>query len=473
MMQQEAFLTALAAIVGPRGCVAPGDTEPYVQDWRGLYRGKALAVVKPGNTAEVAALLRLCSDARIAVVPQGGNTGMVGGSVPRGEGSEVVINLSRLNRIRSIDALDMTMTLEAGVTLKAAQEAAAAQNCKLPVSISSEGTAQIGGIIATNAGGNNTIRYGNTRDLLLGLEVVLPDGQVWNGLRRLRKDNAGYCLRQLIAGSEGTLGIITAATFQLTPAPLALAAALCALPSAEAALGLFDLFRRHDAAAVQAFEYMSAAGMNLVLHNIPDTRLPIASGAQHYVLVELASAREEEQLPAMIENVLEKAFARGIVQDAAIAQSEQQRQALWRLREEQSEAQRLAGPSIKNDVSVPLSRIPALLAEGTAASEAVLPGVRVVPFGHIGDGNIHFNVLAPVGMSAAEFAAHSPALTAAVIDVVEVLEGSFAAEHGVGQLKVDLLAARRSPVELGLMRKIRNAIDPYNLLNPGRVFAAE
>jgi FAD/FMN-containing dehydrogenase len=465
-----ALLAALAAALGPGGMLtAPADTAPYATDWRGLYHGRTEAVLRPATTEAVAACVRLSAAARVPLVPQGGNTSMVGGAVPAEDGSELVLSLARLSRIRAFDPLDLTLTIEAGVTLKAAQDAAAAQGCLLPLSIASEGTAEIGGVLATNAGGNNTLRYGNARERVLGLEVVLADGQVWDGLRRLRKDNTGYCLRQLFIGSEGTLGIITAAVLRLEPAPAERIAAFVSLPSPAAALALLGRLRRHDAAALVAFEYLSEAGIALVLANIPGTRLPLAAPAPHYVLLELAASRPESHLSAGLESVLAAAIEAGEATDAAISASESQRLALWKLREEHSEAQRLAGASVKNDVSVPVPSIPEFLARAAAAVAAVMPGVRVVPFGHLGDGNIHFNFLQPEGMAAATFLAAGETLMEAVNEVVRALGGSFSAEHGIGRLKPAMLAAWRAGPELALMQKIKAALDPAGLLNPGKV----
>ncbi|CAH2599117.1 FAD-binding oxidoreductase [Rhodovastum atsumiense] len=466
----ERFLTELAAIVGPRGLLTdPTDIAPYAEDWRRLYRGHPPAVVRPATTQEVAEVVRACAAAGVGIVPQGGNTSMVGGAVPAEDGSEIVLALARLNRILEIDPVDMTLTLQAGVTLKAAQEAAAAKGCLLPLSIASEGTAQIGGVLATNAGGNNTIRYGNARDLVLGLEVVLPDGEVWEGLRRLRKDNTGYCLRQLFVGAEGTLGIITAAVLKLAPLPREVEVALCALPSAEAALDLFSRFQAQDPAALQAFEYMSGSGMDLVLAHIPGSALPLVTPADHYVLVELASPRVGAGLRPALEEVLGAALEEGVVLDAAIAASGAQRAAIWKLREEHSEAQKRAGASVKNDVSVPVSRVPALLHRAAEACEALLPGIRIVPFGHLGDGNIHFNLVQPEGMDPAAFLARDQDLMAAVGAVVRDLGGSFSAEHGVGRLKPAMLPGWRGGAELETMRRIKQALDPHGIMNPGKV----
>jgi FAD/FMN-containing dehydrogenase len=408
-------------------------------------------------------------EAGVAVVPQGGNTSMVGGATPAADGSELVLSLARMNRVRAIDPVDLTLTIEAGVTLKAAQDAAAEAGCLLPLSIASEGTAQVGGILATNAGGNNTVRYGNARDMVLGLEVVLPDGTVWNGLRRLRKDNTGYCLRQLFVGAEGTLGIITAAVLKLVPRPRETEVALCAVASPEAALGLFTRFQAHDPAAVQAFEYMSGGGMSFVLKHIPGANLPLAQPAEHYALVELATPRPDAGLRASLEAVLEQALADGLVTDAAIAESDAQRAAIWRLREEHSEAQKREGASVKNDVSVPVSKVPELIRRATAACEALIQGVRCVPFGHMGDGNIHFNLEQPEGADAAWFLAQDHAIMDTVNEVVRDLGGSFSAEHGVGLLKPYMMPDWRGGAELAVMQRIKHALDPRGIMNPGKV----
>ena len=394
------LLGDLHGILGPRGLLTgAGELAAAGQDWRRLFDHPPLAVVRPAHAAELAAAVQVCARRGIALVPQGGNTSMVGGGVPSGPG-QVVVSLARMNAVRLVDPVDMTLVVEAGVTLKAAQDAAAAAGCLLPLSISSEGTATIGGVLATNAGGNNTVRYGNARDLVLGLEAVLPDGALWNGLRRLRKDNTGYCLRQLLVGSEGTLGIITAAVLKLAPQSQQREVALCALPSVEAALALFALFQRHDPAALQAFEYMGGAGMDLVMRHIPGAVLPIAP-APHYALVDLATPREGDDLRGALEAVLERALEDGTVTDAAVAASDAQRLAIWKLREEHAEAQKREGASVKNDVSVPVSRVPELLRRGEAAVAALIPGVRCVAFGHIGDGNIHFNFAQPAGTDGA------------------------------------------------------------------------
>jgi FAD/FMN-containing dehydrogenase len=463
------LLDAIRATVGDRGILtAAADTAPYSEDWRRLYQGRTQAVIRPGTTEELAAVVKLCAAHNTPIVPQGGNTSMVGGAVPNEDGSELVLSTARLNRIRDLDPADMTLTIEAGVTLKAAQIAAAEQGCLLPLSISSEGTAQIGGVLAVNAGGNNTVRYGNARDLVLGLEVVLPDGTIWNGLRRLRKDNTGYCLRQLFVGSEGTLGIITAAVLKLVAQPKETAVALCGVPSPEQALTLFTRFQAHDAASISAFELMSGLGMTFVLKHIPGAILPLESPAPFYVLVELASPRPGAGLRAMLEQILEQALEDGTIQDAAIAESDAQRAAIWKLREEHSEAQKREGASVKNDVSVPVSKVPAFIRKATAACEALLPGVRVVPFGHMGDGNIHFNLEQPVGADPNWFLAQDHPIMDAVNEVVREYDGSFSAEHGIGKLKPYMMPDWRGGAELGLMQRIKTAIDPAGIMNPGK-----
>jgi FAD/FMN-containing dehydrogenase len=447
----------------------PADTDPFCEDWRRLYHGRTPAVLRPANISEVADAVRLCAEYGVPIVPQGGNTSMVGGAAVAEDGSQLILSLSRMNGVRGIDTVDMTMEIEAGVTLKAAQLAAEESDRLLPLSISSEGSAQIGGVLATNAGGNNTVRYGNARDLVLGLEVVLPDGQVWNGLRRLHKDNTGYCLRQLFVGSEGTLGIITAAVLKLFPRPREIEVALCAVASPDAALQLFQACQQHDAAAIQAFEYMSGAGMALVERFIPDAKPPLSVPAAHYVLLELATPREGAGLRAALEELLGAALENGVITDAVIAESGAQRAAIWKLREEHSEAQKRAGASVKNDISVPVSRVPELIRRAAEACERLVPGIRCAPFGHLGDGNIHFNLVQPDGGDSAAFLARDHELMDAVNEIVRDLDGSFSAEHGIGRLKPYMMPDWRGGAELELMRRIKTALDPAGLLNPGKM----
>ncbi len=464
------LLDRIRAVVGDRGMLTdPSDTAPYTEDWRKLYKGQTRAVIRPANTQELAAVVRLCAEAGTPIVPQGGNTSMVGGAVPAEDGSELILSTARMTRIREIDPVDLTMTIEAGVTLKAAQNAAQEAGCLLPLSISSEGSAQIGGVLAVNAGGNNTVRYGNARDLVLGLEVVLADGTIWNGLRRLRKDNTGYCLRQLFVGAEGTLGIITTAVLKLAPKPREVAVALCAVPDADAALALFARVQAHDAASISAFELMSGLGTAFVLKHIPNAVLPLQKPAPFYTLVELATPRPNAGLRESLETVLAQAMEDGIVTDATIAESEAQRATIWRLREEHSEAQKREGASVKNDVSVPVSKVPAFIRRATEACEALMPGIRAVPFGHMGDGNIHFNLEQPVDADPAWFLAQDHAIMDAVNDVVRAFDGSFSAEHGIGKLKPYMMPDWRGGAELALMQRIKAALDPQGIMNPGKV----
>ena len=470
-MNADVLLTALTELLGPRGILTnPKDTESYDTDWREIFHGKSLAVIRPANTEEVAKAVYLCAKHNVAIVPQGGNTSLVGGATPSADGSQIVLNLSRLKQIRSIDPIDRTMIIESGVTLEEAQNAAKQAGLYLPIVISSQGSAQIGGIIATNAGGNNTLRYGNTREFVLGLEIVTADGHILHNLRRLRKDNTGYALRQLFIGSEGTLGIITAAVLQLHPQPHSIEVAFCALPDLDKALELLNLFHNHNPAALQAFEFISQTGMDLVCSQFDDIQFPLENKGSVYILVELALPDKGNGLRQLLESVLEQAFEKEIVIDAIIAESETQQQKLWRLREEQSESQKRAGANIKNDVSVPISHIPELIKRATSACERICPGIRVAPFGHLGDGNIHLNLVQPLDGDPTAFMAQDHELMDAVSQVVFDLEGSFSAEHGVGQLKNYMMTSWRGGTELELMRKIKQALDPKNILNPGKIF---
>ena len=467
---QPGLLDRLAAILGPRGLLTdPNDIAPHLADWRALYRGASLAVARPASTEEVAAVVRLCAETRTPIVPQGGNTSMVGGATPDESGRSIVLSLSRMNRIRAVDTLDMTMTAEAGLVLKAAQDAAAEAGCLFPLSLGAEGTATIGGVLSTNAGGNTTVRYGNARELMLGLEAVLPDGSIWNGLRRLRKDNTGYALRHLLVGAEGTLGIVTAAVLRLFPRPHDAAVAFCAVADEDAALALFRRFSDRDESAVRAFEYMSGTGVDLAARHIEGVTLPLAERADHYVLVDLASPRPDAGLRGLAESVLEAAFEAGEVLDATIADSEAAAHKLWRIREEHPEAQKREGASVKNDVSVPVSKVPEMIRRCSAALVDLIPGSRPVPFGHIGDGNIHMNLEQPPGMDEAAFLARSHDIMDCVNAIVREMDGSFSAEHGIGRLKTDMMEEWRGGAELGAMRAIKAALDPLGIMNPGKV----
>ncbi|WP_439550932.1 FAD-binding oxidoreductase [Falsiroseomonas sp.] len=464
------LLDRLHALLGPRGLLTdPADIAPHLSDWRALYQGRALAVARPADTAEVAAVVRLAHETGTPITVQGGNTSMVGGAVPDESGRHLVLSLTRLNRIRDCDPVDMTMTAEAGVVLKTAQNAAQDAGCLFPLSLGAEGTATIGGVLSTNAGGNTTVRYGNARDLMLGLEVVLPDGQVWNGLRRLRKDNTGYALRHLFVGAEGTLGIVTAAVLRMFPRPRDTALALCAVADEDAALGLFRRFRDRDDSAVRAFEYMSGTGVDFCVRHIEGIAQPLSDRAAHYVLVDLASPRPDAGLRDMAEAVLAEAMEEGIVLDAVLAESEAQAQKLWRIREEHPEAQKREGASVKNDVSVPVSKVPEMIRRCSAALVELIPGSRPVPFGHIGDGNIHMNLEQPPGMDPAAFLARSHDIMDCVNAIVRDLDGSFSAEHGIGRLKTDMMEEWRGGAELDAMRRIKAALDPAGLMNPGKV----
>ncbi len=466
----EALLSQLQALLGPKGLLtAPADLAPHLADWRALYQGRTPAIIRPADTAELAAAVKLCAAAGVPLVPQGGNTSMVGGATPDESGGQFIVSLQRLNRVRDIDPLDMTMTAEAGVVLKAAQDVAAEAGCLFPLSLGAEGSATIGGVLSTNAGGNTTVRYGNARELMLGLEVVLPDGQVWNGLRRLRKDNTGYALRHLFVGAEGTLGFITAAVLRLFPRARESAVALCAVRDEDAALALFRRCRDRDETAVRAFEYMSGTGVDFAVRHIEGVTLPFAQRADHYVLVDLASSRPDAGLRALMEAVLEEALEAGEVLDAVVAESEAQRAALWRIREEHPEAQKREGASVKNDVSVPVSKVPELIRRASEACRRLIPGIRPVPFGHLGDGNIHMNLEQPEGMDAAAFLARSHDIMDTVNEVVRDLGGSFSAEHGIGRLKTDMMEDWRGGAELALMQRIKAAVDPAGIMNPGKV----
>lgn len=462
--------SALTSIVGKQNCLFdPQEIAPYCEDWRQLHKGCTPAVVRPGCTEEVAAVVRLCAARGVAIVPQGGNTSLVDGATPGGEGNEIVLLLARMNKVRELDVVNLTLTVDAGITLQAAQEAVLAEDCLLPLSMGSEGSAQIGGVLSTNAGGNNTVRYGNARDLVLGLEVVLPDGEIWNGLRRLRKDNTGYCLRQLFVGAEGTLGIITAAVLKLVQRPRDIALAFCAVSSEQAALDLFLLCREHHHNSIQAFEYMCGAGIDLVLAHISGTRFPLAKPAGHYVLVELADYSPGAGLREKLEDVLGIAMDSGLVQDAVLAGSSAERAGLWRLREEQSEAQKRESASVKNDISVPVSKVAEFLVRARADCERRFPGIRVIPYGHIGDGNIHFNLLPASGAENSAFLQQTAAMMDSVNEAARQFDGSFSAEHGIGRVKLRMMEEWRGGAELATMRRIKTALDPLGIMNPGKV----
>ncbi len=461
----------LHAIVGERGLVlGEADSAPYETDWREQWHGRAAAVVKPASTDEVSRVVALLAAERVAMVPQGGNTSMCGGSVPDASGHQVVVNLSRMDRVREVDAANNTMTVEAGCVLAMLQEVADSHDRLFPLSLGAEGSCEIGGNLSTNAGGTGVLRYGNTRDLVMGLEVVLPDGQVWNGLRALRKDNTGYDLKHLFVGAEGTLGIITAAVLKLFPKPRSLATAFVALESPRAALSLLASLRGAVGDRVTGFELISRICIDLVLRHIPGSRDAFREPHPWYVLVELSDSTEAEALAAHLENALGAAAEAGLVRDAVIAASEAQRRALWALRENVSEAQKIDGVSIKHDVSVPVSRVPDLIERAGAELARRFPDVRVVAFGHLGDGNIHYNCGKPARDDARRFfGEESPEVNDVVYGVVRSLGGSISAEHGLGVLKAEEITHYKSALELDLMRAIKRTLDPHGLMNPGKV----
>ena len=463
------LLGRLREIAGTAHVLHQGDLSAWEVDWRKRYRGRALAVVRPGNCDEVAAVVAACAAEGAAIVAQGGNTGLVGGSVPDASGRQIVLSLARMNRVRAIDVANLTMTVEAGCVLQAAQEAAASEGLLLALSLAAEGSCTIGGNLATNAGGTQVLRYGNAREQCLGLELVTATGEIWHGLTGLRKDNTGYDLRDLIVGSEGTLGIVTAATLKLHPRPASVTTALAALPSLGACTGLLALARRRLGASLTGFEIMNTLSLGLVRRHFPALRQPLPP-APWAALLECSSSEGDSVGGAALEALLAEAADSGLVDDAALASSIEQAWAMWHLRESIPLAQTLEGANVKHDIALPISAIEGFVARTDAALARAFPGVRMVDFGHLGDGNLHYNVQGPEGEEAAAFVARAePAINALVYDAVDACGGSISAEHGIGVLKREELAARKSPVALGMMRAIKRALDPNNLLNPGRV----
>ena len=468
-MEIETALERIKSAVGPRGWLDdPAEQEPYLTEARRLWRGATRLVVRPASTAEVAAVVRICAEARLPIVPQGGNTGLVGGGVPPEDGDNIVLALGRMNRIRAIDPVNFTMTVEAGCILAQLQEAAAEIDRLFPLSLGAEGSCQIGGNLSTNAGGIAVLRYGNTRELTLGLEVVLPDGQIWDGLRGLRKDNTGYDLKQLFIGAEGTLGVITAATVKLFPKLREIETAFLGLTRVEDVMVLFARARAATADQLTAFELIPRAALDLALAHVPGTIDPLALRHSWYVLIELSSSQTESGIRGLLERLLESALEEGLVADGVIAESGAQAKELWRIREAIVEAQLYSG-SIKHDVSVPVSRVAEFIIRATAAVSERLPGIRPMAFGHVGDGNIHFNLTQPEGADTASYLARWHEFNDIVHGVVRELHGSISAEHGVGALKRDEIARYKSPVEIELMRRVKHALDPANIMNPGKV----
>jgi FAD/FMN-containing dehydrogenase len=460
----------LAAIVGPQGLITDArDVEPYLVDWRELYHGKTIAVVRPADTGQVAAIVKLCVETRTPVVPQGGNTGMCGAATPDASGLSIVLTLARMNRILEVDALNNTMTVEAGAILANIQRAALDADRFFPLSLGAEGSCQIGGNLSTNAGGVGVLRYGNTRELVLGLEVVLPDARVWNGLRALRKDNTGYDLKQLFIGAEGTLGIVTKAVLKLFPRPVATVTTFAAIRDPEAAIELLALLRKRCGDSITAFELISRTCIELLLKHIPGTRDPFAQSFVWYLLADLSDAREGSESRSAFEKALEEATEAGLVLDAAIAGNGAQAGALWRMRESIPEAARVEGLVYRHDISVAVSRIPAFITQATRALEQHFPGVTIICFGHVGDGNLHFNCFVPGRRRDDPAARVATDVNRVVHDIVYEFGGSVSAEHGIGQSKLEELKRYKSAVELDLMRTIKHALDPLHLMNPGKV----
>ncbi len=464
------FVQTLAAIVGDAGLLTDADAiEPFLTEPRGTYRGQTELVVRPASTAELSAVMTACANAQIAMVPQGGGTGLCGGAVPSSTGDQVVISLARMNRIRSMDPQSFTMTVEAGCILADIQRAAESVDLLFPLSLGAEGSCQIGGNLSTNAGGTQVLRFGNSRDLVLGLEVVLPDGQVLDMLRGLRKDNTGYHLAGLFCGAEGTLGIISAAVLKLFPQPREVATALVAVPDLDAVIKLLSLARSATGDALSGYEFIPRIALEMVLRHIPGTRDPFPTPYPHYLLLEAQSGSEEGRLTQEVETLLSDAVDSELILDATVAQSPAQAEALWHIRESIPDAQKPEGLSVKHDVSLPIHLVPQFVKQASQLVQTEVPGIRVVAFGHVGDGNVHFNLSQPIDMDRATYASHRHKLSELVHELAMSMGGSFSAEHGIGQLKRDELRRYRSDVELQVMRKIKAALDPHGLMNPGKV----
>jgi len=463
-------LSRLKSLVGEGGwSTDPDRLAPKLIEWRDRWSGTTPLLLLPRDTAEVAAIVGLCAESRVAITPQGGNTGLVGGQIPQGE---ILLSLERMRAIRDLDTLDDVIVAEAGVTLSAVHEAAEAAGRRFPLSVASEGSATIGGLVSTNAGGTQVLRYGTMREQVLGLEVVLPNGEIWNGLKRLRKDNTGYDLKQLLIGAEGTLGVVTAAALKLFPILASRATALVRVADPRAAMDLLVLAKEKTGGAVEAFELICPLGMELALAHLPGSRAPFAVGEAWTVLIELAEARAGAA-EAALEALLAKALDAGLASDAAIAQNDTQARAFWALRENQSAAQKREGPAWKHDVAVPVSRVADFIAEASRALQDRFPGVRIDAFGHVGDGNIHYDVLAPAGADAAHQAVHAAARdegARVVHDIVASMAGSISAEHGLGAMKTAEALRYKDPAEVAALRAIRAALDPRRIMNPRVLF---
>ena len=463
------LIDALHAAVGPSFVLGEGDLSNWEVDWRKRYRGRAFAVVRPGSAAEVAAVVRACGAHGGSIVAQGGNTGLVGGSVPDDSGTQVLLSLTRLNRIREIDLPNLTATVDAGCILQNVQEAVAVQGLLFPLSLAAEGSCTIGGNLATNAGGTQVLRFGNARDLCLGLEVVGADGEIWDGLSGLRKDNTGYALRDLFIGSEGTLGIITGATLRLYPQPAAVSTALASAASLDAAVQLLQLAQARLGASLTGFEAMEHYSLELVRKHFAQLPRPLGQ-APWTLLLEQSDSEGEAHAAGRFQALLEAALEQGLIDDAAIASNLEQSKAMWHLRESIPLAQSLEGQNIKHDIALPASALTRFVASTDAALRSACPGIRLVNFGHLGDGNLHYNVQAPEGTDGVAFLRdHELRINTIVYDAVDACKGSISAEHGIGVLKRDELLQRKSPVALQMMRALKHALDPRGLLNPGRV----
>ncbi|HWB46301.1 MAG TPA: FAD-binding oxidoreductase [Hyphomicrobiaceae bacterium] len=465
---EEGLLAELRAIVGAEHALTDPDQQlPYLREWRSLYEGHSSLVLRPGSTEEVAKILALANRHRIAVVPQAGNTGLVGGQIPMN--GEILLSVARLNKVRAVDPQGFTMTVESGLTLAEAQTAADNANRLFPLSLPSEGTCRIGGNLGTNAGGVAVLAYGNTRQLVLGLEVVLADGRIWNGLNALKKDNTGYDLKDLFIGSEGTLGIITAAVLKLFPKPAEKATAMLALPELANAITLFSVAQEAAGQSLTAFEFIPRIVLEMVLRHVRNTRDPFSEAHPWYVLMEISGAKPDGSADRILAEILEAGLEKGLVIDARLAASLAQANDFWRLREGISEAQKPEGGNIKNDVSVPIARIPEFVARANAAVERLCPGARPLALGHFGDGNVHYNIAQPVGMPKEQFLARWKEISAAVYEIVLDFGGSISAEHGIGQMKRADLARAKGNVAMDMMRAIKGALDPNGILNPGKV----
>jgi FAD/FMN-containing dehydrogenase len=450
-------------------CIAdPAEMAPFLTDWRGKWTGKARAVVQPDTTEDVASVVRWCVEQRIPIVSQGGNTGMSGAATPDASGNAIVLSLARLNRIRAVDSINNTMTVEAGCILQSLQALAREHDRLFPLSLSAEGSCTIGGNLATNAGGVGVLRYGNARDLCLGLEVVTANGEVWNGLRGLRKDNSGYDLRDLFIGAEGTLGVITAATLKLFPLPKAKLCAWAAIDSVDNALQLLQIAQARVGAKLTAFELLSSDCVDLLREQMPQSRWPLATASAWYVLLEISDSASELDANAALESLLEVAFAQSLVTDAAIATNLSQARDFWSLREHMGEAQARAGKNIKHDISVPISKFPDFIRDTNAKVTGAFAEARMIVFGHLGDGNLHYNVSPHRGARGETFTQIEPAINRIVHDAVDAVGGSISAEHGLGVLRAAEARRYKSEVEMKLQRAIKQALDPLNLMNPGK-----